>query len=167
MIENSEEAKAAVSTSSTEVDQRRLVENRRANYNRLVRTARLGSIVLDDVKFKILPEALGVNKSLLKRHLNVSTKVMSHGITDGTCVGNIVWNIQYKFQKRTIVKCSASYIISYNGIENCSEETVEVFVENVGKVATYAYLRALYAHLDWSANLGSPPLPIVQFLPKL
>ena len=143
------------------------VENRRANYNRLVRTARLASIILDSVNFKILPEALGVNKSLLKRDLNVSTKLMSSGLTDGTCVGNIVWTVQYKFQRRTIVKCTASYIISYDGIEKCSEETVGIFVENVGKVATYAYLRALYAHLDWSANLGSPPLPIVQFLPKL
>ena len=143
------------------------VENRRANYNRLVRTARLASIILDSVNFKILPEALGVNKSLLKRDLNVSTKLMSSGLTDGTCVGNIAWTVQYKFQKRTIVKCTASYIISYDGIEKCSEETVGIFVENVGKVATYAYLRALYAHLDWSANLGSPPLPIIQFLPKL
>jgi hypothetical protein len=143
------------------------VENKRANYNRLVRTARLRSIILDDVRFKIMPEALGVNKALLKRDLNVSTRLMSSGLTDGTCVGNIIWRVQYRFQKRTTVKCTASYIISYDGIGNCSEETVAIFIDNVGKVATYAYLRALYAHLDWSANLGSPPLPIVQFLPKL
>ncbi|HEX7935087.1 MAG TPA: hypothetical protein VF573_18690 [Paraburkholderia sp.] len=150
-----------------EVQEGQSVENRRANYNRLVRTARLGSIVLEDVKFKVFPEALGVNKSLLKRDLGVTTKLMSSGIADGTCVGNIVWTVQYKFQKRTIIKCTASYIISYDGVEDCSEDIVAIFVDNVGKVATYAYLRALYAHLDWSANLGSPPLPIVQFLPKL
>jgi hypothetical protein len=158
---------AEVKSGAPSVHDGQAVENRRANYNRLVRTARLASIILESVNFKISPEALGVNKSLLKRDLNVSTKVMSHGLTDGTCVGNIVWTVQYKFQKRTIVKCTASYIVSYDGIENCSEQTVEIFVDNVGKVATYAYLRALYAHLDWSANLGSPPLPIVQFLPKL
>jgi hypothetical protein len=143
------------------------VENRRANYNRLVRTARLASIILEGVDFKIMPEALGVNRALLSRNIDVTTKVMSPGLNDGTCVANIMWTVQYKFKKRTIVKCRASYIISYDGIRDCSEETVSVFVENVGKVATYAYLRALYAHLDWSANLGSPPLPIVQFQPKL
>jgi hypothetical protein len=143
------------------------VETRRASYNRLVRTARLASIILENVSFRIRPEALGVNKSLLKRDLSVSTKVMSPGLADGTCVANIVWKVKYKFKSRAIVNCTASYIISYDGIENCSEEIVGVFVENVGKVATYAYLRALYAHLDWSANLGSPPLPIVQFQPKL
>jgi hypothetical protein len=152
---------------STSVPAGEMVENRRANYNRLVRTARLGSIMLENLSFKILPEALGVNKALLTRHLDVKTKMMSSGLADGTCVANITWTVQYKFKKRAIVKCIASYIISYDGIENCSEETVGVFVENVGKVATYAYLRALYAQLDWSANLGSPPLPIIQFQPKL
>jgi hypothetical protein len=29
------------------------------------------------------------------------------------------------------------------------------------------YFRALYAHLDWSASLGSPPLPVIQLQPKL
>ncbi len=32
----------------------------------------------------------------------------------------------------------------------------------------YSYYRlALYAHLDWSANLGSPPLPILHLNPKV
>lgn len=143
------------------------VENRRANYNRLVRTARLASIILEKVDFKISAEALGVNKALLVRSLNVNTIVLSSGLEDRTCVANILWKVQYKFKNRKIVRCNASYIISYDGIVDCSEETVNVFVENVGKVATYAYFRALYAHLDWSANLGSPPLPIIQFQPKL
>jgi len=158
---------SAVVPSAASAVEGQAVENRRANYNRLVRTARLASIILEKVDFKISPEALGVNKSLLTRNLNVSTKVLSSGLQDGTCVANIVWTIQYRFKKRSVVKCVASYIISYDGIANCSEETVSVFVDNVGKVATYAYLRALYAHLDWSASLGSPPLPIVQFQPKL
>ncbi|MGA7455281.1 MAG: hypothetical protein WBW73_29915 [Rhodoplanes sp.] len=143
------------------------VEKKRADYNRLVRTARLGSLILEKVDFKILAEALGVNKSLLKRRLDVNSTVLSSGLDDGTCVANIVWSIQYRFKGRSIVRCKASYIISYDGIKECSEETVKVFIENVGRVATYAYFRALYAHLDWSAGLGSPPLPIIQFQPKL
>jgi hypothetical protein len=166
-MDNTPESNNERGTALQAVTRGEVVENRRANYNRLVRTARLASIVLENVNFKILPEALGVNKSLLKRDLGVRTKVMSAGLSDGTCVANIVWTVQYKFRRRSIVKCTASYIISYDGIVDCSEETVGIFVENVGKVATYAYLRALYANLDWSANLGSPPLPIVQFLPKL
>jgi len=143
------------------------VERRRADYNRLVRTTQLKSIILEKVDFKISSEALGVNKSLLKRSLDVSSQVLSSGLEDGTCIANIVWSVQYRFKTRSIVKCRASYVISYDGIRDCSEETISVFVENVGRVATYAYFRALYANLDWSATLGSPPLPIVQFQPKL
>jgi hypothetical protein len=72
-----------------------------------------------------------------------------------------------KFKKKNVVKCVASYLILYDGIMGCSEETVKVFIDNVAKTATYAYFRGLYAHLDWSANLGSAPLPIVQFQPKV
>jgi hypothetical protein len=143
------------------------VENRRANYNRLVRTTRLRTIITEKVDFKVAPEALGGNKAALKRDLNVKTELLASGIEDGICVGQIVWTVQMKLQRKAVVKCTASYLITYEGIENCSEETVTIFVENVGKVATYAYFRALYAHLDWSANLGSQPLPIVQFQPKL
>jgi hypothetical protein len=143
------------------------VEKRRADYNRLVRTARLGSIILEKVDFKVASEALGVSKALLKRTLDVKSTIMSSESEDGSCIANIVWSVQYKFKSRAIVKCTASYVISYDGVLECSEDTVKVFVENVAKVATYAYFRALYAHLDWSATVGSPPLPIIQLQPKL
>ena len=41
------------------------------------------------------------------------------------------------------------YIISYQGVKDCSAEGVTVFLENVGKVANTPYFRALYSQLDW------------------
>jgi hypothetical protein len=46
-----------------------------------------------------------------------------------------------------------------------SEDIIKMFIDHVGKTATYAYFRALFAQLDWSANLRSPPLPVLSFLP--
>ena len=143
------------------------VENRRANYNRLVRTARLANLVLEGLNFKVHAEALGMNKALLTRSIAPKTKLMSSGTKDGTCVANIVWEVTFRFKKRTVMKCTASYLISYEGVTDCSEETATIFVENVGKVATYAYFRGLFAQLDWSATLGFEPLPILQLHPKL
>jgi hypothetical protein len=143
------------------------VEKRRADYNRLVRTARLASLLLEKVDFKIHSEALGVNKALLSRTITPSTKVLESGAADGTCVANVSWEVVFKYKRHVAVKCTASYLISYEGMRDCADETIEVFVENVGKTATYAYFRALYAHLDWSASLGSPPLPVIQLQPKL
>lgn len=144
-----------------------IVQKRRADYNRLVRTARLAGLLLEKVDFKMSPDALGIKASLLTRSISPTTTVLSSGIEDGMCVANVMWEVIFKYKAKTLMKCKASYIISYEGIENVSDETVDVFVDNVGKTATYAYFRALYAHLDWSANLGSQPLPVLQLQPKL
>lgn len=146
---------------------REVVENRRANYNRLVRQARLANLLLESVNFKISPEALGVNKGLLTRSIAPKTNVLASGVADGHCVANIVWEVTFRFKKRTIMKCTASYLISYEGVKDCSEETVKIFVEHVGKVATYAYFRSLFAQLDWASMTGSEPLPVLQLHPKL
>ena len=144
-----------------------LVQQRRVEYNRLVRQARLAGMILESVNFKIHPEVLGINKSLLARSITPRTKVMASGIADGTLVANIIWEAKFKFERRILMKCTASYIVSYSNVKDCSEEAVGVFVEHVGKVATYAYFRALYGQLDWAATLGSDPLPILQLQPKL
>jgi hypothetical protein len=143
------------------------IQQRRVAYNRLVRTTRLANLVLEKVDFKISSEALGIKESLLNRNIGATTKVMSYGIDDGTCVANVIWEVTIKFKTKTVVKCTASYIVSYDGIKDCSEEVVGLFLEHVGKVATYAYFRALYAQLDWSATLNSQPLPVLQLQPKI
>lgn len=144
-----------------------LAQKRRADYNRLVRQARLANLLLEKVDFKILPEVLGLKESLLSRNISPSTKMISSGVEDGTCVASVTWEVTFKHKSRNMMKCTASYIISYDGIKDCSEETVSTFVDNVGRTATYAYFRALYAHLDWSATLGSHPLPVLQLQPKV
>jgi hypothetical protein len=144
-----------------------IVENRRANYNRLVRQARLSNLLLDGVNFKIHAEALGVKKVLLTRSITSKVNVMSSGVDDGNCFANIVWEVVFRYKRRVVMKCTASYLISYEGIKDCSEETIRIFVEHVGKVATYAYFRSLYAQLDWASMYGSEPLPILQMHPKL
>ncbi|MEJ2378559.1 MAG: hypothetical protein P8Y71_25315 [Pseudolabrys sp.] len=119
------------------------------------------------MNFKISPEALGMNKALLTRTIAPKSKVMSSGIADGRCVANIIWEVSFKYKKKAVMRCTASYMISYDGIRDCSEDTVTLFVQHVGKVATYAYFRSLYAQLDWAAGIGSDPLPIFQLQPKI
>jgi hypothetical protein len=143
------------------------IQKRRVDYNRLVRTTRLANLVLEKVDFKISPEALGIKEALLTRNLAPTTKVMSYGTDDGTCVANVLWEVTIKYKNKIVVRCNASYIISYDGIKDCSNEVVGLFLEHVGKVATYAYFRALYAQLDWSATLNSQPLPVLQLQPKI
>ena len=153
---------SALTTDLPEVRQKR-----RTDYNRLVRTAKLKSILLEKNEFGARAESVGINKALLKRELNAHSTVLSSGTLDSACIANIQWSVKYTYQKRVIVKCITSYIVSYDGMKDFSDEVVGIFVDTNAKAITYSYFRALYAHLDWSANLGSPPLPIVQMQAKV
>jgi hypothetical protein len=119
---------------------------------------------LEKVDFKMVPEILGLKESLLARNISPTTKLLSAGAEDGICVASVVWEATFT---RSMMRCTATYLISYVGIEDASEETVTTFIDHVGKTATYAYFRALFAHLDWSANLNSQPHPVLQLQPKL
>jgi hypothetical protein len=157
----------AVARPEPSVETPEVRQQRRNDYNRLVRTARLTSMLLENVDFKTKPESVGTNKSLLSRDLGANAKVLSSGSEDGTCVANIEWTVKYSFKSRAVVRCSASYIVSYEGMKGFSDEVIGIFVDTNSKSITYSYFRALYAHIDWSANLGSAPLPIVQLQAKV
>jgi hypothetical protein len=159
-------AQASEETAPASLTRQQIYEARRTDYNKLVANARLLALILEKVDFKIQAGALSADKSELKRRLFPKTKIMSTGLDDGTCVANVIWEVDIKIKNKNVVKCTASYIISYQGVRDCSAEGVTVFPENVGKVATYAYFRALYSQLDWGANLNSEPLPVIQFLPN-
>ena len=99
-----------------------IYEARRADYNKLVTGARLRALILEKVDFKIQAEALSADKSLLKRHILPKTRIMSTGLDDGTCMANIIWEVGFKHKNKNVVKCIASYIISYEGVRDCSAE---------------------------------------------
>jgi hypothetical protein len=142
-------------------------EERRNRYNLLVRTAKLTTLLLHETNFVVQPDAHAISRHLLSRDLEGRREVLSHGCEDGDCVVRVKWIATMRYRKRNLIRGSASYIVSYRGMKGFSEDIVEEFADVIAKAATYPYFRALYAHLDWSAELGSPPLPLFQFHPKV
>jgi hypothetical protein len=134
-------------------------------YNRVVRLAKLNAILLEKLDFKIVPDIYSTNKEDLARELTANTEI-NYDADTGECVASINWIIIITHKKKKLVKCEANYVVIYGGLSKCTAEAVKMFIEHIGKTATYAYFRALYAHLDWSADLGSSPLPVVQFQPR-
>jgi hypothetical protein len=141
------------------------VSERIRQYNKATRLAKLSSILLEKVDFRISPDALRVDQSDVRRELNVETEILNYDSADGDCVANITWTITVRYKRKKVATCKATYIVLYYDIKDFSEDIVQLFIDHVGKTATYAYFRALYAHLDWSANLRSPPLPVMSFNP--
>jgi hypothetical protein len=141
------------------------VSERIRQYNKATRLAQLSSILLQKVDFQISPDALRSDPSELKRELGAETEIINYEPDAGDCVAAIRWNIVLRYKRKKVASCKTSYIVVYREVKGFSEDIIKTFIDHVGKTATYAYFRALYAHLDWSANLRSPPLPVMSFLP--
>ncbi|MFG1293764.1 hypothetical protein [Xanthobacter versatilis] len=142
-------------------------EQRRNKYNRAVREARLVTIDLRGVKFSADPAAPLARGDKTRRGFGSEIVEFQYDPDEKIVFSCIRWKINLKDGRKNIVSCQVDYSVLYDGFSSTEEEIVKLFVEYVARPATYAYFRALYAQLDWSAGLNSPPLPVVQFTPKV
>jgi len=142
-------------------------EERRAQYNRVVREANLVTIDLKDVVFSVDPLAQTGAEDGRKRVFSSEVRDFSFDLEHKFAFACLRWSLDIKFNNKKVVKCRVDYNVLYDGFTCENEEIVKLFIENVAAPATYAYFRALYAQLDWSAGLNSPPLPVVKFMAKV
>jgi hypothetical protein len=143
-----------------------ITESRRLEYNRAVRDANLASLVLSDVKFHVdRTVELGEDPP----ELGYAGRVSNFGYDEesGNCLIEVTWSVDIKQEEAILAECQVSYHMAYDGFSQVDAEVVRLVAENLARPATYAYFRALYASLDWAAQLGTPPLPIMKFMPRL
>jgi len=137
-------------------------------YNRTVNDAELLTISLRSVDFKVDRKMEVPDED--SRKFGFGGKVVEFAREEalGACFVGIEWSVSIKHGKKTYVSCKAYYDAVYDEIpSDVDDEIIKAFAENFVKPATYAYFRALFANLDWSAQLGTPPLPILKFMPNL
>lgn len=157
-------SKEPVKTVSSALDPS--VQERRQSYNRAVREARLVKIVLSAVKFGVKRSVPFSEASV--RKLSYGGEVVEFAVVKKNALGaSIKWSVNIKSGRKQVATCMATYNIVYDNFSSLDDETARLFAENVAQPATYAYFRALYANLDWSAELRSPPLPVIKFHPKI
>lgn len=142
-------------------------EEKRRRYNELVRKARLVSIMLDGLNFKMDPSYFSSERKDVKRFIDSEMGEFDYSAEKGVCISNIKWTLMVKKGRKNLIKCTANYVVIYDGIKEFDIDVIEVFVDSVVSTASYAYFRGLYAHLDWSAMLNSPPLPILKQYPRV
>jgi hypothetical protein len=100
-------AQASEETAPASLTRQQIYEARRTDYNKLVANARLLALILEKVDFKIQAGALSADKSELKRRLFPKTKIMSTGLDDGTCVANVIWEVDIKIKNKNV--CALEY----------------------------------------------------------
>lgn len=152
--------------SASNVGEKSSAEIRRNNYNRVVREARIVSVILADLTFNVDPEAYAASDKK-KRSYNSSIVHFFYDSEKGVFLAGVRWIVKTKVGRKTLVNCSAVYNVVYDSISDVDEDVVRVFADSVGRATVYGYFRGLFAHLDWSANLRTPPLPVVRFNPKV
>lgn len=143
------------------------VPERRQRYNRAVREARLVTILLSSLKFDVVRNAGRPKDEDLKP--SYAGQVVNSSLDSdlGALAVTVRWTVNIKAGRRKFSSCAAEYDVIYDKFSSLDDEIALIFAENVAQPATYAYFRGLYASLDWSAGLRSPPLPVIKFHPKI
>jgi hypothetical protein len=142
-------------------------EEKRRQYNRAVRQAQLVTILLSSFTFK-------VNREMDRPPINewkpsYDGKLVSFAFDEEKQIllARVSWNVEIKIKRRNYVKCVATYDVVYNNFSDLNDDIAMLIAENIARPATYAYFRALFASVDWAANIGAPPLPVIKFHPKV
>lgn len=135
-------------------------------YNQVVTDARLRKLMLSDLTFKVNRE-LDVSSSKPTMQFEGILAAFSFDAEAKAIAATIEWIATQKQGRKVYSKCAAQYHIIYDGFTVEDEDILERFAFNVGRPATYTYFRALFASLDWAAELRNPPLPVVKFFPKI
>jgi hypothetical protein len=137
-------------------------------YNRTVNAAELLTISLRSVDFKVDRNTPVPDEASHKFGFGGKVVEFAREENLGACFVAIEWSVSIKNGKKTYASCKAYYDAVYDELpSDVDDEIIKVFAENFVKPATYAYFRALFANLDWAAQLGTPPLPILKFMPNL
>lgn len=143
------------------------VAERRALYNRLVRTAQLQDIALIGLNYALKPQYHMIPENEHKRSVDGQLVSVSDPSDDGSRVAQIRWTVGISHSRKSLAKFDATYVIFYSGMEKVPEEIVNIFMGSVALGATYSYFRSVCAQLDWAGGLRLPPLPLQQFTPNL
>lgn len=141
-------------------------EERRRRYNKVVREARLVTIMLEGVEFNV--DRVKFNKAE-DPSLNFKGETSEPVLVPdrGACLVPVQWKVELKDGRKQVAKCNARYVIIYNGFTELEPEIMAIFADGVAKGATYSYFRSLFAQLDWAADLRTPPLPVLKVFPNV
>ncbi len=135
-------------------------------YNSLVARANLRSIRMTVSKFEMKPEALDLDPDAWQNNVTAGLLESFLESESGSLYGVLGFEVVCRQARRKVLSINATYLISYRIDGECDQPACELFVERVGKIATYPYFRALVASLTSQAGLIMRPLPVLSFAPR-
>ena len=143
------------------------------SYNSLVRAAKLATIQLVESNFKITPEYFTkLEPSGRKRGFHCDIDNISIESDRRAFWAHLIWHTYVKLGKKFLFRLDCDYLCAYSAefdqhanFDHVTEQNVTLFLERVGKVATYPYFRATASQFSWAANADLPMLPVLKSFP--
>lgn len=135
-------------------------------YNSLVSRAHLRSIRLTASRFDMKPEALDLDPDAWRNAVSGGAIESFLEPESGSLYGVFAFEVVCRQGRKRVLSASATYLVSYFIESECDAAACELFVERVGKIASYPYFRGLIAALSSQAGLLMRPLPVMSFAPR-
>lgn len=135
-------------------------------YNSLVSRARLRSIRLTGSRFELKPEGLDLDPEAWRNNVKAEAVETFLEPESGSLYGILGFEAVCRQARKRVLTVGGTYLVSYKIEGECAAPACELFVERVGKVATYPYFRSLVATLTSQAGLMMQPLPVMSFAPR-
>jgi hypothetical protein len=135
-------------------------------YNSIVARAHLRSIRMTASHFDMKPEALDLDPDAWRNNVSVSVLERFLEAESGSLFGIFGFEVVCRQGRKRVLSASATYLVSYRVEGECNQAACELFVERVGKIATYPYFRSLVSSLTSQAGLVMRPLPVLSFAPR-
>ncbi|WP_395612213.1 hypothetical protein [Allosphingosinicella sp.] len=137
-----------------------------ATYNNLVSRAHLRSIRLTSSRFDMKPEALDLDPDAWRNNVGAGAVQSYLEPESGSLYGVLAYEVVCRQGRKRVLSVSATYLVSYYIEGECDAGACELFVERVGKIASYPYFRGLVAALTAQAGLAMRPIPVLSFAPR-
>ncbi|WP_458732945.1 hypothetical protein [Sphingobium xenophagum] len=135
-------------------------------YNNLVARAHLRTIRLTASKFELKPEALGLDPDGWRNGISAALAHSFYEPESGSLYGIFSFDVICRQGRKRVLSINASYLTNYRVEGDCDGDACELFLERVGKIATYPYFRTHVATLTSQAGLLMQPLPIMGVAPR-
>jgi len=133
-----------------------------AKYSEVARFARLREMGLVEANFKLRPDCfsdLVTSPDELTHGFGGDVEQLSFDPEGGVLFGVYAWNAEIKKGNKKALKLLCKYFIVYNNLEDQPADYAKLYLEKVGKFASYPYFRSQFAILTSAAGLTLPPLP--------
>lgn len=137
-----------------------------STYNNLVSRAHLRSIRLTASRFDLKPEALDLDPDAWLNNVGGGVVESYLEPESGSLYGVFAFEIVCRQGRKRVLSINATYLVSYFIQGECDRAACELFVERVGKIASYPYFRGLVAALTSQAGLLMRPIPVMSFAPR-